>query len=108
MTDMQGRGKAFEEHYHYKVDRNISIKAKSYKCMGLWVAEVLGILDADKAIDYAMELVIYEYDPKHEGNAIDKIMADFKKKGATYDRYDVEDKLEEFRQKARKEIVGEE
>jgi hypothetical protein len=107
MTNMQDRGRAIEAHHHHKSTLNINVKARAYKCLGLWASELLGITDPEKAMDYAMALVIFEYDPHHQGDAIDKIFLDFKSKNIDKDRYDIQDKLEELLVKAKQEIIGE-
>lgn len=107
MSKFEERGKAFENHFHHKVDVNLAIKAKSYKMLGFWAAYLLGIKSQDEAVNYALELVIFEYDPNHKGTAVDKLMRDFADNKVNLNRLDIEDKLEEFKQQAHAEIMGE-
>lgn len=107
MTKFEEREKAFENHFHHKVDVNLAIKAKAYKMLGFWAAGLLGITNQEGVVNYAMELVIFEYDPSHQGTAIDKLMQDFAHGNLNVSRFDIEDKLEECKRQASAEIMGE-
>ncbi len=107
MTKFEERAKAFENHFHHKVDVNLAIKAKAYKMLGFWAAGLLGITNQDEVVNYAMELVIFEYDHSHQGTAIDKLVQDFAQNNINVSRFDIEDKLEESKQQAYAEIMGE-
>ena len=76
MTTFEKRQEGFEARFAHDEELRFKATARRNKLLGLWAAEKLG-LDADKATDYAKEVVRSDFLEPGEEDVFRKIHEDF-------------------------------
>lgn len=81
----------------YKLDEELRFKARARRCklLGLWAAERMGIA-ADPAADYAKGLVALSLQDGGLGVVVERIVADFARRGVVLEAAEVEAAAERF------------
>ncbi len=100
------REQGFEAKFKMDKEMEFKVDARRNKLLGLWLAEKLGLPEAQYA-DYAKEVVIADLDePGHE-DVMRKVMKDIADKGANVTEDEVRSKIEELLPVAHAQISSE-
>ena len=70
---LQNKGRAEEQLHANKNEDDFNFDAKRNKLLGLWLAEIFGIADAE---GYAKEVVISDLDEPGDNDVLRKVMKD--------------------------------
>ncbi len=73
-----------------KEENEFRLAAQRNKMLGLWLAEILGIADAEA---YAKEVIISDLDEPGDEDVIRKVMKDIEKHGAGISEDEIREKL---------------
>ena len=80
MSTFDRRQEAFESKFAHDEELRFKAVARRNKLLGLWAAEKIG-LDADKAQDYAKEVVRADFEEPGDEDVFRKIRRDFDEAG---------------------------
>ena len=80
-----------EQNHAHGEHSEFRLMARRNKLLGLWLAEQLGISDAEA---YAKKVVISDLDEPGDEDVIRKVMADIAEKGSSISDQDIRNKLE--------------
>jgi hypothetical protein len=105
MTKFEDREQAFENKFGHDEETEFKITGRMAHLFGLWAAEQLG-LKGPEAKAYADQAVEIEMSKSGRADLIAQTEKDFKAKNISLSRHRMEREMEEFYQKARKEIAG--
>lgn len=95
----KGRG---EEQIHAKKDeQEFRALARRNKLLGLWLAEIFGIADAES---YAKDVVISDLDEPGDADILRKVMKDIAHYGADLSEADIVTKLSSLLAQAKTEV----
>jgi len=104
MSGFNDREKGFEKKF--ELDQELAFKAKvrRNKLFGLWVANRLGIAEADAAA-YAKEVIEADLEEPGDEDVLRKVTKDLDAKGKSATREQLISELQHFEAQARKEIA---
>ena len=103
MTTFDQREQAFENKYFRDQELDFKAVSRRRKLLGLWAAKKLR-LDAEEALEYALEIVKHGVEDSSEGAVVNKIVADVEEAGLDITEEDIRDKMEELGQAAADQI----
>ena len=104
MTDFDDRKNAFETKFARDEELKFKVEARRTKLMGSWAAGVMG-LGPEEAKEYAQNLVLVDLQEAGTGDVIRKLTADFSAKGIDAASYKLDDKLAEFLEVAKEQLM---
>lgn len=106
MATFDDREKGFEQKYKHDKELEFKVNARRNRLLGLWAAKELGIPDAE-AEAYARTVVMADFQKPGEEDVVEKIVADFKKKGIEVSEHRVRKHMSELLDTARKQVMTE-
>jgi hypothetical protein len=106
MSTFDRREEAFENKFAHDEELRFKAVARRNKLLGLWAAEKLG-LDADKAQDYAKEVVRSDFEEPGEEDVFRKIRKDFDDAGVDQSDHQIRRTMDELLQQAAEQIQNE-
>jgi hypothetical protein len=105
MANFKDRQAGEEAKYAFDQETAFKIEARRNKLLGLWVAEQMG-LAGDAAETYAKSVVAADFETAGEEDVFAKVAADVKARQIAVTEKDIRQKMAEFREEARKQVVG--
>lgn len=99
------RKKGFEDKFALDGELQFKVRARRNKLMGLWVASQLGY-DEEKAKAYALEIVDEDLKKPGDSDVIDRIRHDLTTAGVPADDKQLNKKLIECENEAKKQLLG--
>ena len=106
MTTFDKRGKSFEAKYAHDQETVFKIGARRNKLLGLWMAEHLGLKDAD-ADAYAKQVIASDFEKPGDEDVFEKVWADVQSKGLNLSEDTVRQQMKDLMETAREQITGE-
>ncbi|MBC2860261.1 DUF1476 domain-containing protein [Stappia sp. 28M-7] len=106
MSTFDRREEAFESKFAHDEELRFKAVARRNKLLGLWAAEKLG-LDADKAQDYAKEVVRADFEEPGEEDVFRKIRKDFTDAGVDQSDHQIRRTMDELLHQAVEQIQNE-
>jgi hypothetical protein len=106
MATFDDREKGFEQKFKHDRELEFKVTARRNRLLGLWAAKELGIPDAE-AEAYAKSVVMADFEKPGDDDVVEKIVADFKKKGLEMSEHRVRKHMTELREAARKQVMSE-
>ncbi len=107
MSDLESRKDAFEAKFAHDADIKFKVEARCCKIIGLWAAEKLGIVREEEAEAYAKEVVIANLEEIGLDDVKRKLMGDFGQKGVEVPENEIDEKLVEYMDEAKTQIMQE-
>lgn len=102
MDKLEQRERAFENKFAHDAEIEFKIKAKSYKLLGLWLAQQLNISE-NQRLEYALKLV--DYSITNDDIKINELINhDYNEYNLEFDQSIIKEKLKEFQQQAQNEV----
>ena len=106
MATFDDREKGFEQKYKHDKELEFKVNARRNRLLGLWAAKELGIPDGE-AEAYAKTVVMADFQKPGDDDVVEKIVADFKKKGIDMSEHRVRKHMSELLDTARKQVMTE-
>lgn len=106
MSTFDRRQEGFESKFAHDEELRFKAVARRNKLLGLWAAEKLG-LDADKAQDYAKEVVRADFEEPGDEDVFRKIRKDFDDAGVTQSDHQIRRTMDELLHQAVEQIQSE-
>lgn len=106
MSSLSEREKAFENKFAHDDEIRFKVIARRNKLLGLWAAEQMG-MTADKAEEYAREVVTADFDEPGDEDVFQKVYGDLKAKGLEISEHRVRRQMEELIEEAKTQIMNE-
>lgn len=106
MSTFDRRQEAFESKFAHDEELRFKAVARRNKLLGLWAAEKLG-LDADKAQDYAKEVVRADFEEPGDEDVFRKIRRDFDEAGVDQSDHQIRRTMDELLHQAAEQIKNE-
>jgi hypothetical protein len=106
MGILDDREKAQENKYFHDEEMRFKVLARRNRLFGLWVANKLGLQDAE-ADTYAVEVVKSDMQEPGDADVIRKVEADLKAKGTVVPAAELQATLEGFLDEAVRQIQNE-
>lgn len=104
MSGINDREKAFETKFAQDETLRFKVVARRNKLLGLWAAEKLGEADADA---YAKTVVAADFDRPGDDDVMEKVAADFTKKGIAIDAATIRSEMTRLLAVAKEQVAGE-
>ncbi|MEI8395724.1 MAG: DUF1476 domain-containing protein [Rhodospirillaceae bacterium] len=105
MSTFEDREQAFENKFKHDQDVMFRINSRRAWLIGLWAAEHLGIVESDKAENYAREVVSADFSEPGYADIIRKLQADFQAKGLDISDHRITKELERQWEVARQQVA---
>ncbi len=106
MSGLSEREQAFENKFAHDDEIRFKVIARRNKLLGLWAAEQMG-LTADKAEEYAKEVVTADFDEPGEEDVFRKVYSDLKARGLEISEHRVRRRMEDLIVEAKNQIMNE-
>ncbi|WP_186386337.1 MULTISPECIES: DUF1476 domain-containing protein [unclassified Stappia] len=106
MSTFDRRQEAFESKFAHDEELRFKAVARRNKLLGLWAAEKIG-LDADKAQDYAKEVVRADFEEPGDEDVFRKIRRDFDEAGVEQSDHQIRRTMDELLHQAAEQIKNE-
>ncbi len=107
MSGFDDRESAFENKFKHDQDLQFKCEVRRNKLLGEWVAsEVLG-LSGDDVTAYGKSVVAADFEKPGIDDMIGKVMGDIEAKGADFSEHRLRNKVEEFMDEAKQQIMDE-
>ncbi len=106
MSGLSEREQAFENKFAHDDEIRFKVIARRNKLLGLWAAEQMG-LTADKAEEYAKEVVTADFDEPGEEDVFRKVYGDLKARGLEISEHRVRRRMEDLIVEAKNQIMNE-
>ena len=106
MSSLSEREKAFENKFAHDDEIRFKVIARRNKLLGLWAAEQMG-MTADKAEEYAREVVKADFEEPGDEDVFQKVYGDLKAKGLEISEHRVRRQMEELIEEAKPQIMNE-
>ena len=106
MSSLSEREKAFENKFAHDDEIRFKVIARRNKLLGLWAAEQMG-MTADKAEEYAREVVKADFEEPGDEDVFQKVYGDLKAKGLEISEHRVRRQMEELIEEAKTQIMNE-
>ncbi len=106
MSGLSEREKAFENKFAHDDEIRFKVIARRNKLLGLWAAEQMG-MTADKAEEYAREVVKADFEEPGDEDVFQKVYGDLKAKGLEISEHRVRRQMEELIEEAKTQIMNE-
>ncbi|WP_249696152.1 DUF1476 domain-containing protein [Stappia sp. WLB 29] len=106
MSTFDRREEAFESKFAHDEELRFKAVARRNKLLGLWAAEKLG-LDADKAQDYAKEVVRADFEEPGDEDVFRKIRKDLDDAGVNQSDHQIRRTMDELLHQAVEQIQNE-
>jgi hypothetical protein len=103
----KGRKNANEAKFHLDQETQFKLDSRRNKLLGLWLGERLGKTESQLEA-YAKEVVISDLEEPGDEDVIRKVMKDIDGAGSDITDADIRTKLEEFKNEARDQLLGDE
>ncbi len=103
MSNLDNRGKTFENKFAHDEKLDFAVEARLSKLYGLWAAEQLGIGGAD-ANTYAGDVVTANLEEPGFDDILRKVRADFDEKGLDISDHIMNAELEKCLREAKEQI----
>ena len=105
MSTFDKRQKGFEDKFALDGELQFKIRARRNKLAGIWAAEKMG-LDPEKAANYALAVIDEGLKPAESGNVTAKLVRDLTDAKIAITEKEIEVKLSDCEQQAKKQIIG--
>ena len=106
MATFDDREKGFEQKFKHDRELDFKVNARRNRLLGLWAAKELGLPDAE-AEAYAKTVVMADFQKPGDDDVLQKVVADFKKKGIAMSEHRVRKHMTELLEAARKQVMSE-
>lgn len=106
MSTFDRRQEGFESKFAHDEELRFKAVARRNKLLGLWAAEKLG-LGADKAQDYAKEVVRADFEEPGDEDVFRKIRKDFDDAGVAQSDHQIRRTMDELLHQAVEQIQSE-
>ena len=106
MATFDDRQKGFEQKYKHDKELQFKINARRNKLLGLWAAKELGLPDGEVEA-YAKSVVLADFEKPGDDDVVEKIIADFAKKGLEISEHRVRKHMAELLEAARQQVMSE-
>ena len=106
MTTFDDREKAFEDKYKHDQELQFKVEVRRNKLLGLWVAEMMGLTDAD-AEAYSKEVVAADFEEPGDQDLVRKVLGDTEAKGIELTEHKLRKKMDELVSVAKEQIMSE-
>lgn len=99
----EDREKGFEAKFAHDADKEFRITARRNRLAGLWVAEKLGLTEAETEA-YAKSVVQADFEEKGDDDVIRKLLGDLLKGGVGVSDIELREALSRMEAEARRQI----
>jgi hypothetical protein len=106
MAGFDERKKGQEAKFAHDAELRFRAEARRNRLFGLWAAEQMG-LSGEQAKEYAAEVVASDFEEAGDEDVFRKVSADLKAKGSAVSEAEIRQKMAEFVQTARDQILAE-
>jgi len=106
MNPLDDREKAFEAKFHVDAELEFKANARRDKLLGLWVAEQIGLKDAE-ADAYARAVVAIDLDDSRHEAMVKKLLTDLSENGAKAGAAELHAQMDRLSHIARQQIATE-
>lgn len=103
---LDDRKNAFENKYKHDEELKFKIEARLAKLFGLWVAEQMGLGEA-QAQEYAKAMVGVQMEAPGNDDIINRALSDLKASGQDLARHALEAQVQNLEAKAKEQIMNE-
>ncbi|MEM7171062.1 MAG: DUF1476 domain-containing protein [Pseudomonadota bacterium] len=107
MSGFDDRESAFESKFKHDQDLQFKCEVRRNKLLGQWVASELLGLGGDEADAYAKSVIASDFEEPGDDDVVRKVMADIQAKGADFSEHRLRNKMEEFYEEAKKQLMDE-
>ncbi|MEJ0062689.1 MAG: DUF1476 domain-containing protein [Alphaproteobacteria bacterium] len=104
MTMFDERESGFEAKFAHDEELKFKVDARRCKLLGLWAAGVMGLIDAE-AETYARELLGTDLQEHGSADILGKLTSDLTAKGIDPQQVRLHEKMVEFHEIAKKQIM---
>lgn len=104
MSNFDKREKAFEAKYQMDQERVFKVNVRRCKLIGLWMAEKMGLGDAE-AEAYAKEVVASDFDRPGPDDVVEKLVADAAAHGLNISEHMIRIEMDRFFEEAARQIA---
>lgn len=106
MAGFDDRKKGQEAKFAHDAELRFKAEARRNRLLGLWAAEQLG-LSGEEAREYAAEVVASDFEEAGDEDVFRKVSGDLQAKGSAVSEDLIRQKMAEFVQTARDQILAE-
>jgi len=106
MTTFDEREKSFENKYKRDQELQFRIVSRRNRLFGLWAANKFGMPD-NKALDYAKEVVLADFEEPGDDDVVRKVLKDFADKGLAMDEKTLRTEMDRLLGEAARQIEAE-
>lgn len=105
MSKFRDRGKGFEAKFAHDEELNFKIAARRNKLLGLWAAELMGLM-GDDATAYAVEVIKSDFEEAGDEDVYRKVKGDLDARGLDVSEHRVRREMEDKLALAREQVAG--
>lgn len=105
MSKFGDREKGFEAKFAHDEELNFKIAARRNKLLGLWAAELMGLM-GDDAKAYAVEVIKSDFEEPGDEDVYRKVKGDLDARGLDVSEHRVRREMEDKLSLAREQIIG--
>lgn len=106
MTNLDERGKSFENKYAHDEELAFKVNARRNKLLGLWAAGKLGKTGVE-AEQYAKDTVLADFEVEGSSDVIGKLLKDFYNAEISISEAEIVAEFDKFLPIAKQQIMGE-
>jgi hypothetical protein len=106
VNSFNDREKGFEAKFKLDQETEFLITARRNKLLGIWLGEKLGLNDSE-INDFAASVVASDLEEPGDEDVIRKCMSDIQERGADIGDQDIRNKIIQFSEEAKKQIISE-
>jgi len=106
VNSFNDREKGFEAKFKLDQETEFRITARRNKLLGIWLGEKLGLNDSE-INDFAASVVASDLEEPGDEDVIRKCMSDIQERGADISDQDIRNKIIQFSEEAKKQIISE-
>ena len=106
VNSFNDREKGFEAKFKLDQETEFRITARRNKLLGIWLGEKLGLNDSE-INDFAASVVASDLEEPGDEDVIRKCMSDIQERSADISDQDIRNKIIQFSEEAKKQIISE-
>ena len=103
MTTFNDREKSFEAKYQRDQEKEFRVTSRRNRLLGLWAASQFGMPE-NRALDYAKEVVLSDFEGPGDDDVLRKVLRDFKAHGIDMDEHHVRLEMTRLMEEARRQV----
>ena len=107
MTVFDEREKSYESKYKNDQERLFRITSRRNRLLGLWAASKFNLSD-NRALDYAKEVVMSDFEEPGDADVVRKVLADFAEHGVDMDERRLRREMMRLMEEAERQLEAEE